>query len=1469
MSTSWLNWKHWGPRASAACTLVNGLVIAGVTSTSPADAQVTDPDFPVTNARVFAMALHEGILYIGGDFTRVGKAVGGAVRVDASTGNAASTFPKVIGEVHCIEPDGSGGWFLGGSFSSVGGVPRENLAHVNSDGAVTDWNPGVMGGVEEIVVHGSLLYLRGSFTAIGGEERSDLAAVRASDGVVMAWAPVPGGDVNAMAVGDSAVYIGGDFYWWGSEFRNHLVALDPTSGALLPWDPQVSAEVEALCLDGATLYVGGRFWEVAGVSRQGLAALDVSTGAVLSWNPPGPWLDVRRLSASGATLFVAAHYTLEGATFEAGLSALSLSSGSVDWRVSTDRGVVDFVALGASVYVVGDFTVLGGQPRYRAGAVERTTGEVTTWDPDPDDYAFAVAGWGSDVAMGGRFNSLRPSRRERLAAIDVTTGLLTDWDPSSNGRVIALTALGQTVYAGGEFSTINGQVRVRIAAIDAVSGICTPWNPGVNSVVGCLDWFGSDLIVAGDFTSIGGVSRRGAASIDPLTAEVRPWNPRVEGSVRALSILDSTVYVGGFFSVAGGQPRFRIAALDAVSGVATPWNPGGTDFIQSLVTTDSTVIVGGSFSSFGGVARKYLAAIDRASGQVTSWYPNPNSIVSALALSGSNVLLGGQFNNVAGVGRSGIAEVDANTGALGSWNPRAEWPVITSIMADGSVVYVGGTFRGMGGEPQSNLAAIHALETEITVQSVSVTEGDAGSSTAAFTVMLSRTSTEAIRVDYMTEDGTATSGGGDYQNRHGTIEFQPGEVSRMIEVPIHGDTLREDDETFAFRLSNAVGAQIRTSVVSCTIMDDDLYRGGLVRLFRAWSDPGDAVGLGGRYFAAAPEGEFTVGGQKETARLIANWDGHVGDVTLVAPQGELLAIGEYRDGARAPFQSPGQPGLNARIDNRHCAGALTSFDVREIRVGEAGEVTAFWATFEQHCDGVLPGLRGEIVYDVDIALLVQAPQYLFSVVSHPVSFAVTVIDAQGDPVSLEAGNLPPGATFMDNGDNTGLFNWPSGALLPDTFVVAVTATDGSGYSSTSTTEIRIGGPDFVAFEGDSGDFVTGGNRYLFNEGNASFERWSSGYGAVSVRPTSFYDQFHLAFAAPMPWGLTPGRFVADLRPNPAAIGLSGNSRGCNFSRGSFDVRQIEYGPNGEVERFWAVFERVCMDVGETWTRGEVRLNADTSLYVLPPADAFMTAGSDTTVHVYARDTRGFPVEISMVAVPPGAVFEDQGGGVGVLRWESVPATPETLSVHFVATSASGAVVSAPSRLHVAMVDSPTPVLVSVVTAKATAEAVHLEWHSLLNAAEGLVERRQGSDGWSLVGESERTGSDRYTFVDDSIQAGARYAYRLELRISDNRLVMSPETWIEIPAGQFSLERIRPNPVTGPLAVEFTLPRAATTTLSIIDVTGRSVLARTLGEMHAGKHTVPLVPVEPLAPGVYWIELAHGGESRTQRIVVTR
>jgi hypothetical protein len=108
----------------------------------------------------------------------------------------------------------------------------------------------------------------------------------------------------------------------------------------------------------------------------------------------------------------------------------------------------------------------------------------------------------------------------------------------------------------------------------------------------------------------------------------------------------------------------------------------------------------------------------------------------------------------------------------------------------------------------------------LTVNDVTVTEGDSGTKNAVFTVVLSASSADPVSVGYATADGSAKAPG-DYASTSGTLFFSPGELSKQVTVAVAGDTLDEPHETYALELSNPQGATIADARGAGTILDND------------------------------------------------------------------------------------------------------------------------------------------------------------------------------------------------------------------------------------------------------------------------------------------------------------------------------------------------------------------------------------------------------------------------------------------------------------------------------------------------------------------------------------------------------------------------------------------------------------------------------------------------------------------------
>ncbi|RYG70082.1 hypothetical protein EON80_08570, partial [bacterium] len=109
----------------------------------------------------------------------------------------------------------------------------------------------------------------------------------------------------------------------------------------------------------------------------------------------------------------------------------------------------------------------------------------------------------------------------------------------------------------------------------------------------------------------------------------------------------------------------------------------------------------------------------------------------------------------------------------------------------------------------------------LSIDDVTVAEGNAAASVAKFTITLSAPSGRAVSVDFVTTKGSASSPS-DFTGLTGSYTFAPGETTKTVSVAIKGDTVVEGDEQFKVTLVKNVNAGLSKAVGVGTITNDDL-----------------------------------------------------------------------------------------------------------------------------------------------------------------------------------------------------------------------------------------------------------------------------------------------------------------------------------------------------------------------------------------------------------------------------------------------------------------------------------------------------------------------------------------------------------------------------------------------------------------------------------------------------------------------
>jgi hypothetical protein len=169
----------------------------------------------------------------------------------------------------------------------------------------------------------------------------------------------------------------------------------------------------------------------------------------------------------------------------------------------------------------------------------------------------------------------------------------------------------------------------------------------------------------------------------------------------------------------------------------------------------------------------------------------------------------------------------ANAGAAGSCNPL---DCKTDAGGKVSFTYTGvnagtdtitASFVDASGKTVTGSATkLWVAAAKISINDVTVNEGNTGTTPATFKVTLDQASGAQVTVSYATANGTATAGS-DYVAKTGTVTFAPGDTSEDVTVLVNGDVFNEPDETFVVNLSLPAGATIADLQGVGAIVDDE------------------------------------------------------------------------------------------------------------------------------------------------------------------------------------------------------------------------------------------------------------------------------------------------------------------------------------------------------------------------------------------------------------------------------------------------------------------------------------------------------------------------------------------------------------------------------------------------------------------------------------------------------------------------
>jgi len=278
------------------------------------------------------------------------------------------------------------------------------------------------------------------------------------------------------------------------------------------------------------------------------------------------------------------------------------------------------------------------------------------------------------------------------------------------------------------------------------------------------------------------------------------------------------------------------------------FDSGGNDTLDlSGWSTPSTIsLVAGSFSSCNSMTNNisiaYTCNIENAIGGAGADQIVGNDLNNLLdGGAGNDTLNGGKGDDIliAGAGNDTLHGGDGNdqvnfsgafssytynyNAALQSWtfnSVSSGMDLITGVelfsFTDG--IKTGNQILGITAPPSMPLVSISA-------NSVSLFEGNSGSTAFNFTVKLDKASTTAQTVNWtVAGSGASAAAANDFTSAlSGTATIAAGQTSATIQVLVAGDTVVEAHETFTVTLSSpSTGLKLGTASATATITNDDV-----------------------------------------------------------------------------------------------------------------------------------------------------------------------------------------------------------------------------------------------------------------------------------------------------------------------------------------------------------------------------------------------------------------------------------------------------------------------------------------------------------------------------------------------------------------------------------------------------------------------------------------------------------------------
>jgi Ca2+-binding RTX toxin-like protein len=458
------------------------------------------------------------------------------------------------------------------------------------------------------------------------------------------------------------------------------------------------------------------------------------------------------------------------------------------------------------------FTVSLTNPSQSAVTVLVNTADGTATTGGTSD-----AGTSDYTPVVGQTVSFAPGQTTQLVTVAITDDIADENNETFNVNLSGAT--GASIVDSQAIATITDNDNAPIISISDASVL--EGNAGTTNAIFTVSLSNpsqSAIQVAvntSDGTAIvGGAAASGGVDYAAITGGTVSFAPGTTTQTITVSVNgDTTFEANETFNVNLSGITGGSATLGDSQGVGTI----GNDDAQPTVSIgDVTVLESDGVATF----------------TISLTNPSQSAVTMTLNTADGTAVSGGSAN-------AGTSDYTPVVGQTVSFAPGQTTQVVTVAITDDiadeadtevfNVNLSGLTGASFGDSQATGTITDNDATPTISITDSTVVEGNSGTTTAFFAVLLSNPSQSGLQLTVNTTDGTAVdlgtaaTGGDDYTGLSSTVSFAPGQTLQIVTVSVNGDTTFEVNETFNVNLSGLTGgtAILGDTQGLGTILNDD------------------------------------------------------------------------------------------------------------------------------------------------------------------------------------------------------------------------------------------------------------------------------------------------------------------------------------------------------------------------------------------------------------------------------------------------------------------------------------------------------------------------------------------------------------------------------------------------------------------------------------------------------------------------